>query len=115
MTTPETSEEILTVFRSRLRASGASAYGDVAGEMLELARSMAGFLDAKTFVADDHERVTIVRFRDRQSHNAWRDHPRHRIAQGRGITEFYSEYQLHVASITSSSAWSLEGSGEDNE
>ena len=76
---------------------------------------MPGFLDAKTFVAEDHERVTIVRFRDRQSHNAWRDHPRHRVAQGRGITEFYNEYELHVALITSSSTWSLDGSGEDKQ
>ncbi len=109
----EPSAEIMTVFRSRLRGSGLSSYSDVAGEMLELAQSMPGFLDAKTFIADDQERVTIVRFRDRESHNAWRDHPRHRIAQGRGVTEFYSEYQLHVAAVTSSSRWMLDSESDE--
>ncbi|MEI6700717.1 MAG: antibiotic biosynthesis monooxygenase [Actinomycetota bacterium] len=110
MTTHElaASTEILTVFRSRLRQSATTSYRDAAAEMLGLAEAMPGFIDAKTFVADDQERVTIVRFKDRESHNAWRDHPLHRVTQGRGVTEFYSEYQLHVAAITSSATWSLD-------
>jgi heme-degrading monooxygenase HmoA len=94
------SDPILTVFRNRLRADGAEAYGELAPQILELARSMAGFVDAKTFTAADGERVTVVTFADQASHNAWRDHPEHRAAQQRGIAEFYSDYSIQVATVT---------------
>ena len=91
---------IVTIFRNRLRAGAADAYGPVATEMTELARTMPGFVDSKTFTAPDGERVTIVTFADRESHNAWRDHPRHREAQQRGIDEFYETYGIQVADTT---------------
>jgi heme-degrading monooxygenase HmoA len=93
-------DPILTVFRNRLRADGADAYGELAPQILELARSMPGFVDAKTFAAADGERVTVVTFADQASHNAWRDHPTHRAAQRRGIEEFYADYSIQVATIT---------------
>ena len=43
---------------------------------------------------------TIVTFADRDSHNAWRDHPLHRAAQQRGIDEFYETYGIQVADTT---------------
>ena len=47
---------------------------------------MPGFVDFKSFVADDGERVSIVTFASVETHRAWRDHPEHRAAQhmGRG-------------------------------
>ena len=72
----------------------------MAAAMTEIARSMPGFVDSKTFTADDGERVTLVTFADRPSHDAWRDHPSHREAQRRGIEEFYSTYSIQVAEET---------------
>ena len=92
-------DPILTVFRNRLRPDAADAYGALAPQILDLARSMPGFVDAKTFSAPDGERVTVVTFADRPSHDAWRDHPDHRAAQRRGIAEFYSDYSIQVATI----------------
>lgn len=91
---------VVTIFRNRLRPGAAGAYGPVATEMTELARSMPGFVDSKTFTAPDGERVTVVTFADRESHNAWRDHPLHRAAQQRGIEEFYETYGIQVADTT---------------
>jgi heme-degrading monooxygenase HmoA len=51
--------QVLTVFRSRLRAD-AAGYADHAARMSALARTMPGYVDHKTFVADDGERVTVV-------------------------------------------------------
>jgi heme-degrading monooxygenase HmoA len=93
-------DPVLTVFRNRLRADNADEYGVLAPHILDLARSMPGFVDAKTFTAADGERVTVVTFADQESHNAWRDHPEHRAAQRRGINEFYSEYSIQVATVT---------------
>jgi heme-degrading monooxygenase HmoA len=93
-------DPILTVFRNRLRTDHADEYGALAPHILELARSMPGFVDAKTFTAADGERVTVVTFADQASHNAWRDDPEHRAAQQRGIAEFYAEYSIQVATVT---------------
>ena len=75
---------ILTVFRSRLRPGAEAAYHTLAVEMSRLASETPGFLEEKTFVAGDGERVTLVLFSDSFSHAAWRDHPRHREAQDIG-------------------------------
>jgi heme-degrading monooxygenase HmoA len=91
--------QVLTVFRNRLTAEGLDDYQVLSPVILELARSMPGFVDAKTFVAADGERVTIVTFTDRASHDAWRDHPDHRAAQRRGIAEFYEQYSIQVADV----------------
>lgn len=102
------SSEVVTVFRNRLRDDGADEYGILSPHILGLARSMPGFVDAKTFAAADGERVTIVTFADRASHEAWRDHPEHRAAQRRGIAEFYADYSIQVADVTYSHRFSHE-------
>ncbi len=92
--------EVLTVFRNRLEPGATDDYGALSPHILQLARSMPGFVDAKTFAASDGERVTVVTFADRASHEAWRDHPEHLAAQRRGIDEFYAEYRIQVAQVT---------------
>jgi heme-degrading monooxygenase HmoA len=92
--------QVITVFRNRLRADAAPEYRDVAVEMSRLARTMPGYVEHKAFTADDGERVTLVTFADRASHDAWRDHPEHREAQAAGIDRFYAEYAIQVADVT---------------
>ncbi len=89
-------DQVVTVFRSRLRPDGAEAYGQLAPDIERLARSMPGLIDVKSFTAEDGERVTIVTFADDESQSAWRQHPEHLIAQGRGRSEFYDEFSLQV-------------------
>ena len=90
--------QIVTVFRSRLRDDAAPGYPEAADEMQRLASSMPGFVDYKSFVADDGERVSIATFADEDSQRAWRQHAEHRTAQQRGRTDWYAEYSLQVAS-----------------
>jgi len=96
----EATKQIVTVFRNRLAHGHEDAYGDIAPTIYRLAVGMPGFVDAKTFTSEDGERVTVVTFADRESHNAWRDHPDHLVAQSRGIAEFYSSYSIQVAEVT---------------
>ena len=93
-------DHVVTVFRNRLRSEGIAEYRDTSARMTELARAMPGYVDAKTFTADDGERVTVVTFADAESHRAWRDHPEHREAQRAGVDRFYDEYSIQVASLT---------------
>lgn len=90
---------VITVFRSRLQPGTEPTYETLSAEISHLARSMPGFLEEKTFISSDGERVTLVLFSDATSHAAWRDHPRHREAQEIGRSKFYSEYQIYTAVV----------------
>jgi heme-degrading monooxygenase HmoA len=89
---------VVTVFRSRLREPH-EGYDQTADEMEAAARNMPGFVDFKTFRADDGERVSIVVFESPEAHNAWRDDSQHRAAQQRGREEWYAEYHIQVCSL----------------
>ncbi len=56
--------QIVTVFRNRLNPGAVDAYSADLAVVAELARSMPGFVETKTFTADDGERATIVTFAD---------------------------------------------------
>ena len=89
---------MVTVFRSRLRDVH-DGYDAKAAEMEAGARAMPGFVDFKSFVADDGERVSIAVFDSPESHAAWRDHPDHRVAQRQGRAEWYAEYCIQVCEL----------------
>jgi heme-degrading monooxygenase HmoA len=88
--------EIVTVFRNRVRAEAREEYEPLAERMAQLAETMPGFLERKTFTADDGERVTLVAFATRDEQRAWREHPEHRAAQRAGVDRIYSEYRVQV-------------------
>ncbi len=94
---PDTDPPVVTVFRSRLRADAkVNGYAELAAAMEARARQMPGFVDFKTFSAEDGERVSLVVFDTRDHHDAWRDDPEHRRAQQRGRAELYTEYTISV-------------------
>jgi heme-degrading monooxygenase HmoA len=90
---------VLTVFRSRLRPDAADEYHDTARRLEDLARAVPGFLEIKTFVAEDGERVSLVTFATEEAHRTWRDHPAHRAAQDRGRQAFYASYDIAVCDV----------------
>jgi heme-degrading monooxygenase HmoA len=94
---------VVTVFRSRLRPESVDQYHETAARILELARTMPGFVDFKSFAADDGERVSIVTFASRETHLAWRHHPEHRAAQQMGRDRFYASYDISVGDVTGES------------
>jgi heme-degrading monooxygenase HmoA len=106
MATPATGPhpgQVITVFRSRLRAD-ADAYADHAARVSALARTMPGYVEHKVFTAEDGERVTVVTFADLASHEAWARHPEHRDAQRTGVRD-YEEYSIAVGEVDRASAW----------
>jgi heme-degrading monooxygenase HmoA len=94
---------MVTVFRSRLVEDPAArdAYHSHAARMGALARTMPGYIEHKIFVAEDGERLTLVTFADRPSHEAWRDHPEHREAQREGVRTYYETYSITVGAAES--------------
>lgn len=96
--------QVVTVFRNRLRPD-AEAYPEHAARMDALAREMPGYVEHKTFTAADGERVTLVTFADRPSHDAWGRHPVHREAQRAGVRDYYEEYSISVGAVEHANAW----------
>lgn len=97
----ETDPRVVTIFRSRLGDRAHPGYEPEAQRMEELARAMPGFVEIKTFSADDGERMSVVTFASSEDHAAWREHPEHRVAQQRGRAEFYDEYLIQVCRVLS--------------
>jgi heme-degrading monooxygenase HmoA len=97
--------QIVTVFRSRLRPEAAAEYAEHAKKIDALARTMPGYVEHKTFVAEDGERVTVVTFADREGHAHWARDPEHRAAQHAGVASYYAEYSIAVGEVDRAHAW----------
>jgi heme-degrading monooxygenase HmoA len=97
--------QMVTVFRSRHRAGIEEPYDELAASMLAAAQEAPGFVDFKTFTAEDGERVSVVTFASVEDHEAWRDDVRHRAAQNRGRAEFFAEYSIQAGPCTQLRVW----------
>jgi heme-degrading monooxygenase HmoA len=96
--------QVVTVFRSRLVEDPDPRYEATNEAMHERARALGGLVDVKSFVADDGERVTVVTFADRASHDRWAADPVHREAQQLGRDAVYASYSIQVCECTRTSA-----------
>lgn len=90
---------ILVLFRSRLHPEAGDDYHDMAAEMLATAEGMPGFIDFKSYRAEDGERLSVIRWQDLETLTRWRDHPRHKIAQQAGRARWYESYRIEVAEV----------------
>ncbi len=97
---------MMTVFRSRRRRESEAAYQKLSEEMQAAARRVPGFVDFKTFVAEDGERVSLITFATLEAHQVWRNDPRHRQAMQVGRDEFYQDYSVQVGECTHAARWS---------
>src|SRR5262245_50084499 len=95
---------IVVLFRSKLVAAP-DGYDAMAEEMNALSRTMPGFIDVKSYKAEDGERLTLVWWEDAETLKGWREHMRHRIAQQTGRQQWYEYYRLEVAEVTRTSAF----------
>ena len=92
---------IVIVFRSRLKPGAVeTGYSDMAQEMFSLAQGMPGFISIKSFTGDDGERLSLVYWQDAETLAQWRNNERHRVAQGKGRSQWYEWYSIEVADIT---------------
>jgi heme-degrading monooxygenase HmoA len=90
---------VVILFRSRLAAEAGDDYQQMAAEMLATAREMPGFIEYKAFRADDGERISVIWWKDLETLAAWRNHPRHRVAQKTGRERWYENYNIEIAEV----------------
>jgi heme-degrading monooxygenase HmoA len=90
---------IIVLFRFKLVANPVG-YEAMSDEMDVLAKTMPGFIDVKSYRADDGERLTVVWWEDAETLKHWREHVRHRVAQRQGRQQWYEYYKMEVADVT---------------
>ena len=90
---------LVILFRSRLTAQAGDDYSRMADAMFEHARTFPGFVDVKSFTADDGERLTVVWWQDEQTLKVWATDAKHRVAQQLGRDRWYEYYKMDVAEI----------------
>jgi heme-degrading monooxygenase HmoA len=100
---------VVVVFRSRLSAEAGEDYSAMAEEMLATAKLMPGFVEFKSFKAEDGERVSLVYWQDHETMAAWRAHPRHRVAQSSGRAKWYASYRIEVADVVRANTFDQPG------
>lgn len=95
-TTPEP-PYVAVIFTSQ-RKPGDNGYAVMSRRMDELAREQPGFLGVES--AREDLGITVSYWVDEQSAAAWKQVGEHVIAQNRGRTAWYAEYQVRVATVT---------------
>jgi heme-degrading monooxygenase HmoA len=92
----------IILFRSKLTSEAGEDYQAMNAELDALVRQNPGFVDVKSYAAEDGERLTVVWWRDEKSLSDWRNLMRHREAQNTGRQKWYQYYKMDVATITRS-------------
>jgi heme-degrading monooxygenase HmoA len=93
---------VVVLFRSKLTAEAGDDYAAMAAEMVERARSMAGFVDFKSFQADDGERLSVIHWESQESMRAWSTDLRHIVARRLGREKWYESFSVEVAEVARS-------------
>jgi heme-degrading monooxygenase HmoA len=100
----------VTLFWRELRAdippATMSEYEREDARLEKVAASMPGFVSAKSYTADDGDRVTIVIFESAETQEGWRRLPDHVTAQRWGREEIYERYRSLVLESVRDRNWS---------
>jgi heme-degrading monooxygenase HmoA len=106
---------LIILFRSKLTDQAGEDYQAMNQELETLVRQNRGFIDVKSYKAEDGERLTLVWWRDEDSLREWRELMRHRAAQNTGRKKWYQYYKLEVATITRTNNFERKEAGADQE
>lgn len=90
---------IVTVFRHRLNPATRDEYAELLTRIVELSKTIPGYVSQKRFTADDGERVTIVEFATEEGQRLWATHPEHVEAMKLGHQRLYSDFKIQVCDV----------------
>lgn len=87
------------VIFASVRTEGDKGYGETADRMVELSRSMPGFLGMEHARGADGVGITLCYWSSPEAIAAWKAHVEHRAAQERGVAEWYASFRLRIAKV----------------
>ncbi|HEV8150209.1 MAG TPA: antibiotic biosynthesis monooxygenase family protein [Gemmatimonadales bacterium] len=89
---------ILALFAFRLRSEAHAEFERTVARMVELVRTIPGFISLDLFRSEDGRTLAVPRFESEASLLTWRNHPEHLKAQHQGIELFFDDYWIDVCS-----------------
>ena len=81
------------------RNDGDYGYEEMAKEMMALAEQQPGFLGMESARDDSGFGITVSYWESEEAIAAWKQHDRHRVAQQRGIQEWYQNFATRVCKV----------------
>jgi heme-degrading monooxygenase HmoA len=87
------------VIFTSLRTDVDNGYGETSDRMLELASQQPGFLGVESARGEDGLGITVSYWESEEAIAKWRAEAEHRLAQGRGRAEWYTEFFTRVAKV----------------
>lgn len=85
------------VIFSSVRTQDDDSYEEMAGKMVELARTQEGFLGIES--ARDDIGITVSYWRSLEAIQLWKKHTEHKIAQQFGRKKWYAYYRVRIAKV----------------
>lgn len=97
---------LIVLFRSELTGEAGDDYAQWADEMLEHARRQPGFVDFTQYTGKTNgERLTVVRWKDEETLEAWRRDRKHVAAKELGRERWYASYAIEIAKVFHTSSF----------
>ena len=93
------------IFTSTRAAGGDVEYGATAERMVELAQQQPGFLGVESARDANGLGITVSYWESEEAIANWKKHGEHRVAQGRGWSEWYDEFFTRVAKVERANAF----------
>jgi heme-degrading monooxygenase HmoA len=87
------------IFTSARTEGDDRGYGTMATRMVELAKTMPGFLGVESVRDHAGVGITVSYWRSEQDISVWKNHADHLEAQAAGKSRWYSDYQVRVAKV----------------
>ena len=91
---------ITVVFRGRANLERLTDLIAADARMRALVETIPGFLEYKSFGAEDGEGLSLARFADAEALRRWREHPEHQAVMRQGYDTFLTEYDISICEVT---------------
>jgi heme-degrading monooxygenase HmoA len=100
----------IVLFRIRTRADiNQEEYQQAFARMLELVSQIPGFIGIEGFAGEDGSELAVARFDSPEAIAAWCDQPEHVRTRQRGREEFFTSYDITIATVSRHYDWSAIG------
>ena len=87
------------IFTSQHTGKKKEEYGRTSAKMVALANKQPGFLGVDSVRDESGKGITSVYWKDKESIDAWRNHPKHKKVKKRGRAIWYENYFLRIAKV----------------
>ncbi|RJQ77076.1 antibiotic biosynthesis monooxygenase [Pseudonocardiaceae bacterium YIM PH 21723] len=96
---------VAIIITQRLNGHDLTGYERMNRRMVELVERQPGYLGRTSGVRADGSELVVIYFADEESLLAWKNLPEHLVAQRLGQERWYAEYEVRIAHVARSYAF----------